>query len=349
MTTSLERVVAAIEHREADRVPFFLLVTLLGARELGMSIHEYFEKAENVVEAELRLLERYRHDCVSSFFYAAAEIEAWGGETFFREDGPPTSMLPPLRLDDINSLEPPAIEDWPRLLEVLKATSMLKQKVGGRVPIIGVVLSPYSMPVLQLGFDRYIEVMYEQPELFQRLMAVNEEFCVSWSNAQIQAGATAICYFDPVASTTITPREMYLKTGFEVARRTLARINGLTATHLASGRCLPIVDDLARTGTNIIGTSCDEDLADMKEACRGKLTILGNLNGIGMRRWTPLEAEAEVKEAIAKAGSGGGFILCDNHGEIPWQVSDEILMAISDAVHKWGGYPLRWPTEAAHA
>lgn len=84
--TSLERVLTTLGHREPDRVPLFLLVTLLGARELGLSIEEYFSRAEHVVEGEYRLWSRYRHDCVSSFFYAGAEAEAWGAETYFRED-----------------------------------------------------------------------------------------------------------------------------------------------------------------------------------------------------------------------------------------------------------------------
>ncbi|MGR8935731.1 MAG: methylcobamide--CoM methyltransferase MtbA, partial [Gammaproteobacteria bacterium] len=45
---------------------------------------------------------------------------------------------------------------------------------------------------------------------------------------------------------------------------------------------------------------------------------------------------------IAKAGRGGGFILADNHGEIPWQVPEAILLAIGDAVERWGRYPLDW-------
>jgi len=217
--------------------------------------------------------------------------------------------------------------------------------VGDDAPIIGVVMSPFSLPVMQMGFDKYIELMYERVELFERLMKINEEFCVQWANAQLEAGATAICYFDPVSSTTIIPKELYLKTGFEVAQRTLARIKGPTATHLASGRCLPIVDDISRTGTAVVGTSVLEDLSEMKAACRGKLTVLGNLNGIEMRRWTPEETEKVVKTAIAKAGPGGGYILADNHGEIPWAVPDEVLLAISEAVNKWGRYPLDWIDE----
>ena len=130
-----------------------------------------------------------------------------------------------------------------------------------------------------------------------------------------------------------------------MAQRTIARIKGPTATHMASGRCLPIVKDIAETGTAIVAVSVIEDLKALKTACGSKLTVMGNLNGIEMRHWSTEKAEEEVKKAISQAGSGGGFILSDNHGEIPWQVPDDVLFAISQAVHKWGKYPLTWLDE----
>ena len=78
------------------------------------------------------------------------------------------------------------------------------------LPIIAVAISPFSLPVMQMGFDRYLELMHEQPVRFQRLMQLNEDFTVEWANAQLAAGATAICYFDPVSSTTNIPRALYL-------------------------------------------------------------------------------------------------------------------------------------------
>jgi uroporphyrinogen decarboxylase len=341
--TSLQRVLTTLSHEEPDRVPFFLLVTMHGARELGMSIEEYFSKGEYVAEGQLRLQARYGHDCLYTFFYAPIEVEAWGGEVVFIENGPPNSGSPIIQNSkEIERLEPPIIEDSACLLKVLETTRLLKSEVGDRLPIIGVVMSPFSLPVMQMGFESYIELIYEQPELFYQLMQVNERVCIQWANAQIEAGATAICYFDPVSSTSIIPRDLYLKTGFQVAKRTIAEIKGPTATHMASGNCLPIVNDIARTGTAIIGVSSKEDLAEVKAACQPGLTVLGNLNGIEMRRWSLEETEAEIKSAIAKAGPGGGFILSDNHGEIPWQVPDEALAALSQAVLKWGNYPLDW-------
>lgn len=340
--TSLERVLTSLGHQEPDRVPLFLLLTLHGAKELGMSIREYFSSAANVVEGQLRLRAKFRDDCLYPFFYAAIEVEAFGGEVLFREDGPPNAGEPILRsASAIDALLPPDVNTSPCLQRVLATIAGLKARVGDAAPIIGVVMSPFSLPVMQLGFEAYLDLLADDPGRFWTLMAVNQAFCVAWANAQLAAGATAICYFDPLASPTMVPREHYLATGFTVACETLRRINGPTATHLASGRCLPIVEDLVQTGTAVVGTSSLEDLAAVKAACRGKLTVLGNLNGIEMRRWTPAEARAHVAEAIDKAARGGGFILADNHGEIPWQVPDAVLHEISEAVHVLGQYPLR--------
>jgi uroporphyrinogen decarboxylase len=191
---------------------------------------------------------------------------------------------------------------------VLATIRGLKERVGDRVPIVGVAISPFSLPVMQMGFDHYIELIHEQPQRFERLMAANIEFSVAWANAQLDAGATAICYFDPVSSTTIIPRDLYLKTGQVVAKQALAWIKGPTATHMASGRALPIIGDIADTGTAIVGVSALEDLAELKAAATQRVSLLGNLNGIEMRRWTPQQAEAEVKRAIAKAGRGAGAL-----------------------------------------
>ncbi|MCP4131425.1 MAG: methylcobamide--CoM methyltransferase MtbA [bacterium] len=339
--TPMERVLATLSHKEPDRVPFFLLVTMHGAKELGMSLKEYFSKGENAAEGQVRMQKKYGHDCLYALFYASIEIEAWGGEVIFSENGPANSGQPLIKnYDDIKMLEPPVIKDSPRLLEVLKAIQIMKEKAGNTIPIIGIVVSPFSLPVMQMGFHKYFELMYEQPELFKRLMKINEEFCVEWANAQLAAGVTAMGYFDPVSSATISTRDFFLKSGFTIAQRTISRINGPVAMHFASGRCLPIIDDIAQTGAAAIGAGNFEDMGAIKAACKGRISVMGNLNGIKMRRWTPEEAEAAVRDAILKGGPGGGFILSDSHGEIPFQVPEKTLLTLSESVRKWGAYPI---------
>jgi uroporphyrinogen decarboxylase len=61
-----------------------------------------------------------------------------------------------------------------------------------------------------------------------------------------------------------------------------------------------------------------------------------------MMNWDAKQAEANVKNLIKGAGKSGGLLISDNHGEIPWQVPEEVLLAISESVNKWGNYPLNW-------
>jgi uroporphyrinogen decarboxylase len=339
--TPLERTLTAIGQKEPDRVPFFLLTTMHGAKELGMPIREYFSKAENVVKGQTILQKKYASDCYYPFFYAAAEVEAWGGDVIYISDGPPNAGRPIIRSpQEITSVEVPEIASCGNLARITGCIRGLSEKSAGKIPIVGVVMSPFSVPVMQMGFEAYLDLLYQEPALFWELMKKNQQFCVDWANTQLEAGAHAICYFDPVSSPSCIPPDLYRKTGMLVAKETLARIKGPTATHFASGRAQGVIDDLVTTGTAILGTSALEDIGDVKRACGGRLTVLGNLNGIEMRRWTPEIAETRVKETITRAGKGGGFILSDNHGEIPWQVPESVLLAIGRAVKKYGTYPL---------
>lgn len=340
--TAAQRVATALQCREPDRVPFFLLLTMHGARELGLSIREYFSRAGHVIEGQLRMRARYNHDCFYPFFYAAAEIEAWGGEVIFSENGPPNAGRPVITNPEaIANLKPPLVENTPVLMRTLEAISGLRAEAGDEVPVIGVVISPFSLPIMQMGFEPYLILMHEHPELFWRLMEANEQFCLSWARAQLQAGATAMCYFDPMSSPAMIPRQMYQETGLITASRMFAAIDAPVAAHTASAPILPIIDDLYGAGANAVCPSSNEDLVDIKNACGSRMGVIGNLNGLEMRNWSPQDAEDRVRGAVLRGGIGGGLILADNHGEIPFQVPEFVLDAISEAVHTYGRYPLK--------
>jgi len=345
--TSMERILQSVSFKEPDRVPFLLLLSMHGAKELGLSIREYFSSGENVAEGQILLQQKYHHDCYNPFFYASLEVEAWGGNVLYSEDGPPLAGAPIIReADDILKIEAPHIETSPVLSKALTAIKLLKDHSRGEIPIIAVVISPFSIPIMQMGFDNYIDLIFDQPDLFEILMKKNLDFSIKWANAQIQNGADIVCYFDPAASSTISPRSIYEKWGKGIATNFIKEVQAPVVTHLASGRGLDVVDLISQTGTIGLGVSAEEKLSDLKESCLNKMTIIGNLNGVEMRSWDKEKTESVIKDAIKQAGSGGGFVLSDNHGEIPYQVPDSVLRNISETVIKWGKYPLHWINDA---
>ncbi|MCC3145957.1 uroporphyrinogen decarboxylase family protein [Halanaerobium sp. Z-7514] len=339
---SMERVMTTINHQEPDRVPVFHLFSHYGAKEMGISIKKYFSNPDYVAKTQLHMGKKYSNDCLYTFFYAPIEIEAFGGEVIFAEDCPPNSGEPVIKsIEQIKKINPPKIQDSKCLHKVLKTTEMLKSFIGDKVPIIGVVMSPFSLPVMQLGFEKYLELLYFRKDEFEQLMKINQKFCVDWANAQLKAGAAAICYFDPLASPKIIERETYLKTGHKIAQKTISQIKGAVATHLASGIAFPVVDDIVETGSAVLGFSNEDNIEAIKERAANKICLLGNLNGVEMASLDRNKVAKKVKNIIHQAAKGGGFILSDNHGEIPYQVSEDILLEISEAVKKHGIYPIK--------
>jgi len=339
---SMERVMTAFAYKEPDRVPLFLNLTITGAKELGMSIKDYYSNADNVVRGQLLMKNKFNNDMVTSFMYSAAEIEAWDGEVVFYEDGPPNSGEPFIKeFKDIYKMGIPDINSTDCLIKGLEIIKKLKEQVKEEIPIIGAVTSPFSLPVMQMGFEKYLELLYFRKNEFIQLMKINAEFCVAWANAQLEAGATAISYADPLASPSIVERDTYISTGFEVAKRTIARIKGPVATNLASGIASPVIKDLVETGTKAVTVSIKDNVFDAKSIANNKVAIIGNLNAIDMVNWDREKTRTEVKKLIRQAAPGGGFVLSDNHGEIPWQVSEKVLLEIAETVKEYGTYPIK--------
>ena len=59
---SMERTLTTLGQKEPDRVPLFLLTSMHGAKETGLSLLEYFARADNIIEGQMRLLHKYGGD-----------------------------------------------------------------------------------------------------------------------------------------------------------------------------------------------------------------------------------------------------------------------------------------------
>ena len=129
-------------------------------------------------------------------------------------------------------------------------------------------------------------------------------------------------------------RGKYLSTGYDIDKRTLSSIKGPTAFHLASGRAMPVLDDIIEAGSSVIGISSHDDIKQIKKKAENRIALLGNLNAVDMINWDREKTITIVSQLISEAADGGGFILSDNHGEIPWLVSEDTLLTIHLKVQK---------------
>ncbi|WP_457558447.1 uroporphyrinogen decarboxylase family protein [Candidatus Harpocratesius sp.] len=339
---SMERIFAAVQYHDLDRIPFILNLTHHGAKILNLSIKEYYSKSEYMIKGQKRLWKRYKDDAVIGISYFASEFKAWGGEVKFFSDGPPNSMRPFLsNLDSIFSIEPPQIDEIPEFNETLKTIQGLHEYFGDSVPVIGGILSPFSFPIMQMGFNKYIELLYQDPSIFDELMKKNILYSTNWANRQIEAGATMIIYFDPMSSPFIIPKSKFVETGYQIAKKILPKIKAPIIYHFASSRCQELLSELLQLPISGIGISNQDNIKDSLKIVDKKVALIGNLSGINLVHTSPEQIIEELKTLLSLISPGKGFIVSDHHGEIPYFVSDEILTTISHFFHHSAKYPLK--------
>ena len=100
VTTSLDRVLAALAGKPQPRPPFTLTLSLYGARLTGCPLTEYYRKPERYAEGQEAVLDLCSPDILFSPFVLTLEAEAFGSELKFLPDNPPNIRKPAVRSAD---------------------------------------------------------------------------------------------------------------------------------------------------------------------------------------------------------------------------------------------------------
>ena len=331
---SYQRVMSALSGNKPDRIPVFLFFTIYGAKEAGCSIKEYLNSPAKIVEGQKRLLEKYSHDCLYPFTSAAMEATMFGQGIEYYDDGPPNAGTPIIeKRQDIFNLIVPEPENDPAAKKVLHAVETLAKEYKNKVPIISAVIAPFSMPIILMGMRRWVDLFIdEDTQAINTMIDKTSSFCIRWANLLFSAGADALGFFEPFASTTIITRDEFIKYVFEQDKNTISQIKGPLAFCAAGGRIEPIIDRLSDIGTAAFALSADDDLEKIRKNYGAQINILGNLNNIEMIEWDYEQAKEKTTRCLEQAGRSSRFILSDQHGEISWDTSHRALEGIMDAV-----------------
>ncbi len=336
--TSFERLSTVLRLGVPDRVPVVLVSSTHGARELGLSLPEYFSRPENVAEGQLRFTRRVGHDNVDAYYYAAREAEAFGGEVILREGGPPNMGAPILRSPSaVDALECPDPLQSPALQAMLKSTELLAERARGRWLVLGHAVGPCSLPILLMGEGAWLELLlFGDAARRRRLLRVTSQFCTAWANALLAAGCDAIALAEPMASPTMLTREQSARLVLPTVRRVVRAIRGPVILWTI-GAIQAVADLVPDLGVRAVSTDPGDDLQRVKQAVASRIAVLGGLNDLAMLTWSPAQAEGAARSALEVAAPGGGFIL-SHQNEIPTPVGHELLIPVVEAARRWGRY-----------
>lgn len=342
MTTGMERFGALMSGRTPDRVPIVCNLLDQGAKELGVSLREYYSRGELVAEGQLRMREKYGYDSLLGMFYSALEAEVMGCRAVvYADDGPPNVGHLAIRTpEEIKKLQlPDDLHDHPRFRELATCTGILKRASAGRWPVLGVVTASFSLPAMLMGIGQWLDLFLSgDPGLRDLLLELCSKFCSRQMAALRAAGADLIVYVDPVASATFITPAKFRELALHWVKRDLEQSGPAGVIFFnGGGRINPILADLqAHTGIGAYYLNPFDDIAEARRILGPQALVAGAINDIRLIDWSPAEIDQEVQRIMAAGKGGGGFIF----GTLlmPFHIPDENIRALVDAAIRHGNY-----------
>lgn len=339
---AIERLTTVMMGNIPDRVPIMGNLLEQGAKELGLSIKEYYSKGEYVAEGQLKLREKYCYDNLSGFFYAGREAEMLGcRHIIFSDIGPPNvGHLIIKDYKDIENLKiPKDISQLPAFEELAKCIKLLKQEAGGKYPVGSSVISSFSLPAILMGIDKWLDLLLNGPEsLRKELLEKCSNFCIRLINALREVGADGVSYSNPVGSADFFNIDQFKELSLEWIIRDIktAGPDGITYFN-GGGRINPMLDSLIEhTGILTYYINPLDDVAEAKNIIGDRGISSGVINDIPLMDWDRNTIYNEVKTIMRTGAEGGRFLF--GTLVMPYMIPEENIRHLFNAAREYGVY-----------
>jgi MtaA/CmuA family methyltransferase len=240
---------------------------------------------------------------ISDPFREAAD---WGAEIIFPADDLPTCPVPLLHESmDLTQLTPPQPADGARMRDRLEAIRSLREKVGGRIPIMGWVEGALAEAADLRGVSSLMNDLYEEPEWVKSLLELCVEVEIAFARAQIEAGADIVGLGDAVAS-LVSPR-MYAEFALPYEQRIFAAVREMGAVgrlHIC-GQTTHLLTLMAQSGARIIDVDWMVDYAQAAALFANQgIAICGNFDPVAvMLNGSPQQVGVAVRKCLAEGGA----------------------------------------------
>lgn len=341
-----DRLLRALLRQPVDVTPVWMM------RQAGRYLPEYratrakagdfmalCQNPELACEVTLQPLARYSLDAAILFSDILTIPDAMGLGLYFESGEGPKFRKPVRSAADVAALKVP--DPHQDLGYVMDAVATIRQALNGAVPLIGFAGSPWTLATYMVeggsskDFRRTKAMMFDQPELLHRLLAVLSESVTLYLNAQIAAGAQAVQIFDTWGG-VLSPTN-YRDFSLHYMEKI---VNGLVKE--SEGRRVPIIlftknggswlEAMANSGADALGLDWTIDIGEARHRVGSQVALQGNMDPSVLYA-SPQRIRQEVAAILASFGSGSGHVFNLGHG-IHQHVDPRKAGVFVDVVHE---------------
>lgn len=244
--------------------------------------------------------------------------EAMGMHLELIESKGPVFSEPIRSVEQIENLE--TGEALARLDYVMQAVKMTKEKLNGRVPLIGFSGSPWTLATYMVegkgskNFDVIKSFVYNEPEAAHKLLQILADSIVEYLEAKIDAGCDAVQIFDTWAS-ILSPAD-FEEYSLKYISYICEKIESKGVPVIVFAKGVGSYQNLAELKCNVLGVDWTKELSKVRAEISGKKSLQGNLDPTIL--FAPKEKiRKETERVLQSYGEGGGHIFNLGHGILP--------------------------------
>jgi MtaA/CmuA family methyltransferase len=341
--TAVERVRAAIELRQPDRVPVDLHNFQPTAYATGLPMSQVFKDGEMLAEAMLNAWREFGHDMILLENGTACNAQACGAMVTYRDDGAPVADKPLLtRLEDVANLKVPDPYTTFPMCEILKATRILAKELGDKAWICARAdQGPMDLAAQLRGLNEFMLdiALGEQPEWIHRLLDYARQVATRYAYALIECGGHSTSIGEPVGGPDLISPKHYRRYPLTHEQKMVEdlKARGIILHIHICGNTVPILADFIGTSAPILEVDHKTDPGKIKDAARHKACLLGNLDTLLLSSGTPAEVDAACRDLIEVWKPDSGFILGPGCALGATTPADNIH-ALVESAKKYGAY-----------
>ena len=313
----------ALKREKTDFTPVWLM------RQAGRYLPEYCEtraragsfmglamNPDYATEVTLQPIDRYGLDAAILFSDILTVPDAMGLGLHFVAGEGPVFDHPVQSEEAVAKLYVP--EPDKELRYVMDAVTSIRKALNNRVPLIGFSGSPFTLACYMIegrgsrDFRTVKTMMYQRPDLLERVLDVNAKAVAKYLNAQIAAGAQAVQIFD-------TWGGMLADADFQrfSLRYTRQVLDSLVREN--EGEVVPSIvftkgggewlSEIAASGCNAVGLDWTVNMPRARRVVEDKVALQGNMDPLAL-----FGTEETIRAEARKVMDGFGMI--DNGGHV---------------------------------
>ncbi len=342
---SYERVVAALEHRQPDRVPYVESVIDHHLMQALLPGRDYFQFNEWLeMDSVSQNRSSWSRDNVE---YVDKERglfrDKWGVIRAFGPESTPAPVEGPIkRPEDLKTYTPPD----PEAPDVLGNIPEIVAKYKGKKVITALGRDAFFNPAFLRGMAQFLMDMIENPELVHQLIELTLAHDIRAMQRIVQAGVDVVIFGDDYAdknSPLMSPRHFkeFILPGLKRCVDAAHEAGAYVIKH-TDGNIMPILDMIVDTGIdglNPLEPAAGMDIGLVKQRYGGRIALIGNIDCGYLLSQAPVEEVRRVtRETIRVAAPGGGYCLSSSNS-IHSSVKPENFMAMIETWRDCREYP----------